>query len=71
MTRSKGPIMYERLLLPKIREIQESMKKISCSTQIPPKSNLVTSKEKVTIVINPMNVVENRAESNENFFGRM
>ena len=53
--------MYERLLLPKIREIQESMKKISCSTQMPPKSNLVTSKEKVTIVIKPVNVVENKA----------
>ena len=31
-TKSKGPIMDESLLLPKIRKIQESMKKIIINT---------------------------------------
>ena len=56
-TRSKGPIMDESLLLPKIRKIQESMKKISSNTQTPLKSDLVTTKDKVIIVINAMKVV--------------
>ena len=64
-TRSKGPIMDESLLLPKIRKIQESMEKISSNTQTPPKSDLVTSKEKVTTVIKIPNAVENRAKSHK------
>ena len=36
-TRSKGPLAEENLLLPKIRKIQESMKKINNNTQTPPK----------------------------------
>ena len=31
-TRSKGPVMDESLILPKIRKIQESMNKISTNT---------------------------------------
>ena len=57
--------MDEILLLPKIRKIQESMKKISSNTQTPPKSNLVTFEEKFATVIKPVNVVENKAESNK------
>ena len=57
--------MDEILLLPKIREIQESMKKIGSSTQTPPKSDLVTSKEKFTTVIKPVNVVWNKTKSNK------
>jgi len=51
--------MDESILLLKIRKIQKNMKKINSSTQTPPKSDLVTSKEKVTTAIKPMNVVEN------------
>ena len=50
-TRRKGTIMDEIILLPKIRKIQENMKKISSSTQMPPRSDLVTFKKKVTAVI--------------------
>ena len=46
--RSKGPIMNESLLLPKIQKIQESMKKISSNAQTPPKSDFLTTKDKVT-----------------------
>ena len=56
--------MDEIILLPKIRKIQENMKKINSSTQTPPKSDLVSFKEKVTAVIKPENAVENKIESN-------
>ena len=49
--RSKGPVMDESILLPKIRNIQKNMKKINSSTQTPPKYDFVTFKEKVTAVI--------------------
>ena len=56
--------MDESILLPKIRKIQKNMKKINSSTQTPPKSDLVTFKEKVIAVIKPENAVENKIESN-------
>ena len=62
--RRKGTIMDESILLPKIRKIEKNMKKINSSTQTPPNSDLVTFKEKVTTVIKPRNVVENKIESN-------
>jgi len=40
------------------------MKKINSSTQTPPKSDLVTFKEKFTAVIKPENAMENKIESN-------
>ena len=43
-TRSKGPIMDEILLLPNIRKIQESMKKINSNTQTPPITDLVITR---------------------------
>ena len=52
--------MGESILLPKIRKIQKNMKKINSSTQMPPKSDLVTFKEKVIGVIKPGNVVPNK-----------
>ena len=70
-TRSKRPIMDEGLLLPKIMKIQESMKGISSNTQTPPKSDLVTSKEKVTVVIKPRKIVENKRESNKKILMEM
>ena len=57
--------MDEIILLPKIRKIKENMKKINSSTQTPPKSDLVSFKEKVTAVIKPVNVLENKIESNK------
>ena len=57
--------MDESILLPKIRKIQINMKKINSSTQTPPKSDLVSFKEKVTAVIKPINVLENKIESNK------
>ena len=56
--------MDESILLLKIRKIQKNMKKINSSTQTPPKYDLVTLKEKVTVVIKPGNAVENKIESN-------
>ena len=64
-TRSKGPLMDESLLLPKIRKIQESMKKVSSNTQTPPKSDLVTTKGKVIAVSKPVKVVESKTKSNK------
>ena len=57
-TKSKGPIMDESLLLPKIRKIQESMKKISSNTQTTYKFYLVTTKDKVPAVSNLVRIVE-------------
>ena len=53
-TRSKGPVMDEILILPKIKKIQENMKNISSTTQTTSKSDLVTTKEKVPAVIKPV-----------------
>ena len=57
--------MDEILLLHKNKKIQENMKKISCNTQIPPKSNLVTTKDKVIAVSKPVKIMENKIESNK------
>ena len=64
-TRSKGPIMDEILLLPKIRKIQESMRKHNSNTQTPPKPDLVITKEKVTAVSKLAKDVESKEESNK------
>ena len=57
-TRSKGPVMDESLLLPKIKKIQESMRKNNSNTQTPPKSDLVITKDKFIAVSKPMKVLE-------------
>ena len=57
--------MDESILLPKIRKIQKNIKKINSSTHTPPKSDLVTFKEKVIAVIKPRNAMENKIESNK------
>ena len=36
MTRSKGPVVDESLLLPKIKKFKESMKKVLSNTQTTP-----------------------------------
>ena len=57
--------MDEILLLPKIRKIQESMKKISSNTQTKSKSDSVKQKDKVSTVSNHVKVVENTIESSK------
>ena len=59
-TRSKGPVMDEILILPKIKNIQETMKKMSSNTQATSKSDLVNTKDKVATVRKPINIVENK-----------
>ena len=64
-TRSKGPIMDEILLLPKLRKIHESMKKISSNTQTPPIPNLVITRKKAPMVSKTVKVVESKMESSK------
>ena len=64
-TRSKGPIMDEILLLPKIRKIQENMKKISSNTQTSPIPDLVITRKKALAVSNLVKVEKSKVESNK------
>ena len=57
--------MDEILLLPKIRKIQESMKKISIITQTTPKFDLIITKDKFPAVSTPIKIVESKIESNK------
>ena len=57
--------MDEILLLPNIRKIQESTKNISSHTQTPPKFDMVTTKDKVTVVSKLVKVVESKTESSK------
>ena len=57
-TKSKGPVMDESILLPKIKRIQESIRKNNSNTQIPPKADLTNQKDKVTTIIKSVKVVE-------------
>ena len=59
-TRSKGPIMDESLLLPKIRKIQDSMNKINSNTQTPPIPDLVITRQKDPMISNAVKVLENK-----------
>ena len=47
MTRSKGPVVDESLLLPKIKKFRENMKKILNTTQTTPKPNPANIKETI------------------------
>ena len=51
--------MDESLILPKIRKIQESMKKLSSNTQKTSKYDPVNKRDKVPTGSNPVKVVEN------------
>ena len=51
--------MDERLILPEIKRIQETMKKNSSTTQTTSKSDLVNMKDKVPAVHKPVKIVEN------------
>ena len=67
-TRSKGPIIDEKLLLPKIRKIQESMNKISSNTQTPPILDLVITRKDSPAISKPMKVAESKMETNKKIF---
>ena len=64
-TKSKGPVMYESLLLPNIKNIHESMRKNISNTQIPPKFDSIITKDKVTTTNKTLKVVESKAERNK------
>ena len=64
-TRIKGPVMDDRLILPKIRRIHESMKRISSNTQKTSKFDLVNKKYKVLVVNTRVNIVENKTENSK------
>ena len=64
-TRSKGPVMDERLVLPKIKKMQENMKKIISTTQTTSKSNPVNMKYKNPVVSNPIKTVITKTETNK------
>ena len=61
----KGLVIDEILILPKIKKIQETMKKISSTTQKKSKSDLVNKKDKVPEVSKPIKIVENTIERNK------
>ena len=48
-----------------MRNIQESMKKHNNNIQTPPIPNLVITRQKATVVSNPVNVVENKIQSHK------
>ena len=61
-TRSKGSIVDESLVLPKIKKIKENMKKILSTTQTTPKPNPINIKETIPVVNKPMKTVINKFE---------
>ena len=54
--RSKGPVMDESILLPKIRRIQEKMKKVSSNTQTLPVPDLVITRKNAPKISKPVKV---------------
>ena len=59
-TRSKGPVMDERSVLPKIKNMQENMKNIISTTQTTSNYDLVSIKDKNPIISKPVRTVENK-----------
>ena len=57
--------MDERLILPKIKKIQENMKNISSITQKIYKSDLVNIKYKIPVVSKPIKIVEKKTENSK------
>ena len=62
-TRSKGPLIEDNTLLPKIKKIQENMKKIRNNTQNPPIPDLVVTRQNSPSVSKPVKAAENKVES--------
>ena len=52
-TRSKGKVVDESLLLPKIKKMEENMNKILSTTQTKPKTNPINIKETILVVNKP------------------
>ena len=52
--------MYDRSILPKIRKIQESIKRISGNTQTTSEFDLVNKKDKVPAISTPIKIVETK-----------
>ena len=63
MTRSKGLVVDERLVLPKTKKMKENLKKILSTTQTPPKFNLKNTKEINPLVNKHVKVVINKTET--------
>ena len=59
-TISKGLVVDESLVLPKIKKMKENMKKIISSTQTTPKPNPVNIKETIPVVNKPMKTSINK-----------
>ena len=64
-TRRNGPIMDESILLPKIRRIQENIKKVSSNTQTQLIPNLVITRKESLVVSKPVKVTESKMETNK------
>ena len=65
-TISKGPVIDDRSILPKIKKIQESIKKINTNTQTTPKFDLINKNDEVSPVSEHVKIVENKTESSKN-----
>ena len=57
--------MDEILSPPKIRKIQESMKKINSNTQTPPIPDIVITRQKAPAVSKPVKVTKSKVEINK------
>ena len=62
-TRRNGPLIEDNTLLPKIKKIQENMKKIRNNTQTPPIPDLVITRQNAPTISKPVKAVENKVES--------
>ena len=61
-TRSKGPIIEDNTLLPKIKRIQENLKKVKNNNQTPIILEIVITKKSVPTVSKPINNTERKVE---------
>ena len=52
-TRSKGPLIEDNTLVPKIKKIQKNMKKIRNNTQTPPVLDLVITRKNTPTISKP------------------
>ena len=62
-TRSKGSVVDESLILPKINKMKENMNKIISTTQTTPKPNPVNIKETIPVVNKPIKAMKNKTKS--------
>ena len=61
-TRSKGPLIEDNTLLPKIKRIQENMKKVRNNTQTQPIPDLVITRQNVPTISKIMNNTKIKVE---------